>query len=125
MSVGQPPQRNLCASTSSKVAPFGFTARDIDFPAGKYTIERVGAFASVVIRDLDGRDSAYLPVIPAQDKQSDGRARLVFNKYGDQYFLAQVWTGNDRAGIQLPKSRREREVTAAGRAQHTVAVLIQ
>jgi len=113
------------ASSVVATIPFGFTAGNADLPAGKYTIERAGPVGSVVIRNLEENDAVYLPVIPAQDKQREGKARLVFNKYGDQYFLTQVWTGNAQAGVHLRKSRRERETAAAGRAQQIVAVLVQ
>jgi hypothetical protein len=33
---------------------------------------------------------------------------LVFHKYGDQYFLEQIWTGGEQDGTQLPESRGER-----------------
>jgi hypothetical protein len=41
--------------------------------------------------------------------------KLVFHRYGDQYFLASISTGSD--GRDLPVSRQERELTkAAGSA---------
>jgi hypothetical protein len=38
------------------------------------------------------------------------RAKLVFHRYGDQYFLYQVWAAGATSGRQFPKSRSEREV---------------
>jgi hypothetical protein len=37
-------------------------------------------------------------------------ARLVFHRYGERYFLAEVWNGADRAGRQLLKSQEERAI---------------
>ena len=36
--------------------------------------------------------------------------KLVFNRYGDQYFLSKIWAPSSDTGRELPKSRLEREV---------------
>src|SRR2546425_10790510 len=33
---------------------------------------------------------------------------LVFHKYGDQYFLEQIWSGGEQEGTQVPESPGER-----------------
>jgi hypothetical protein len=38
--------------------------------------------------------------------------KLVFNRYGDQYFLSKIWTRSSLTGRGLTKSRLEREVAA-------------
>jgi hypothetical protein len=38
------------------------------------------------------------------------KTKLVFHRYGDRYFLAQVWTAGSDQGRELPKSRRETEI---------------
>ena len=43
----------------------------------------------------------------------DQGATLVFNKYGSQYFLSQIWDGRSDVGLQLPKSKREKEIRLA------------
>jgi hypothetical protein len=40
-----------------------------------------------------------------------GTARLVFHRYGDQYFLYQIWAADDRGG-QIPQTRQEHEIAA-------------
>jgi hypothetical protein len=42
-------------------------------------------------------------------KRSDV-GKLVFNRYGDQYFLSKIWAASSDSGRELPKSRLEREV---------------
>ncbi len=35
--------------------------------------------------------------MPANRRKAQKTTKLVFHRYGDQYFLAQIWTaGNDR-----------------------------
>jgi hypothetical protein len=37
-------------------------------------------------------------------------ARLVFHRYGNQYFLHQVWTTDLDSGRELPASKQERSL---------------
>jgi hypothetical protein len=37
-------------------------------------------------------------------------SKLVFNRYGDHYFLSQIWEAGDNAGRELMKSREERQL---------------
>lgn len=44
------------------------------------------------------------------DVQSDKAAKkgeLIFNRYGDQYFLSELWLPGERIGNQLVKSEKE------------------
>jgi len=34
---------------------------------------------------------------------------LVFDRYGDKYFLRQIWTAGETGGLECPKSRAEKE----------------
>jgi len=52
------------------------------------------------------------------------KTKLVFSRYGDQYFLSQIWMAGNEAGYQLPKSRREVEVAWNDTAE-TVMVLAE
>ena len=49
-------------------------------------------------------------------------ARLVFHRYGERYFLAEVWNGVDNTGRQLRQSQEERaaagELTLASANNH-------
>jgi len=41
------------------------------------------------------------------------QTKLVFTRYGDQYFLSEIWMAGTTVGQKLPKSRRERELEIA------------
>jgi hypothetical protein len=45
-----------------------------------------------------------------QSSRAQMKASLVFNQYGDSYFLSEVWTGSDQYGLSLPKSGAERRM---------------
>jgi hypothetical protein len=43
--------------------------------------------------------------------------KLVFNRYGEQYFLSKIWAPFSDTGRELTKSRLEREVAAQSRVK--------
>ena len=94
--------------------PFGFMVGSAVFPAGVYSVARVGSDASaLVLRSSDGRKSAAFLTFGTSSLEAREKASLVFNRYGDQYFLKEVWSVGDRTGRQLFPSRGERELSLA------------
>ena len=95
--------------------PFDFTVGNIEFKAGKYSVGRLSASSSggtLIIRGEDNGAVANFNVNKATDKV-DSQARMIFHRYGNQYFLAQVL--GDTNGSELMKSKAEREAAKAGR----------
>ena len=43
-------------------------------------------------------------------RRRQDHAYLLFNSYGDQHFLSQIWSASDKAGTELPESSAEREL---------------
>jgi len=102
--------------------PFQFHVGRSVFPAGSYTTETaLGTGNVVMLRSRDGKSSVM--VLSNSAVQSRGRhmiPSLIFHRYGDQYFLFQVWTGPD-SGREFVPSRQEAELAAAAkRAMRTV-----
>jgi hypothetical protein len=56
-------------------------------------------------------------------KDGESTPELVFHKYGNSYFLSEIWTGLGQ-GRQLPKSEREKELARETRGSE-VAVSLQ
>ena len=97
--------------------PFDFTAGKTELKAGTYTIKRVSN-SSLAIRSIDGKTTRLVDAplaIGARD--SKGGERLVFNQYGDQYFLSQVWLSSD-SGRQLFTSGTEARVAVDYKIGH-------
>ncbi|HEX8890259.1 MAG TPA: hypothetical protein VF779_13965 [Pyrinomonadaceae bacterium] len=93
--------------------PFSFTVADKTFPAGEYRIERLNPSsdkAAIAIKSADGHLSKIVLTMPVQSNVTRENAKLVFNHYGDQYFLAQVWTPADNTGLAVPESKMERSL---------------
>jgi hypothetical protein len=91
--------------------PFSFTVADKTFPAGEYSVIRLNPAmdkAVLAVRSKDGRMNKVVLAMDIQVDKTQEKAKLVFNRYGDQYFLAQVWPPADNTGFELPQSRSER-----------------
>ena len=91
--------------------PFNFVAGAKTLPAGEYRVQADGP-SVVWIRSADYKTTLNLIANSAENEQMNGVAALRFNRYGDRYFLSEIWTGSD-VGRQLPKSRAEKEQIAA------------
>lgn len=91
--------------------PFAFRAGNKTMPAGNYRIESMptGAGTLQVIRRVDGDARATISTIAEAAPSAPARPRLVFHRYGSQYFLAQIETGDGHAR-ELFLSRQEKEM---------------
>ena len=59
---------------------------------------------------------------PCERAEADQNEPGWFHRYGDQYFLAQIWTAGNDMGNELPKSGRETEVATDNPAHNVVVV---
>jgi hypothetical protein len=101
------------AQTATKATvPFAFTVGQTEMPAGTYTISPVSQSA-IMIRDSNTAKAVLSLVRSEQANSSDGTSKLVFQKYGNKYFLSQVSRGFGRAVMQLPTSKLEKEMRIA------------
>ena len=100
--------------TITKV-PFSFNVGSSEMPRDTYRVSKFGGHTDVfMISSL--RHSVILFGQP-DGRRTDESPRLVFHKYGDQYFLREFWTGGS-TGFSLPESREERQAVGriAGRS---------
>jgi hypothetical protein len=96
--------------------PFDFSIGDRKLPSGKYSVGRVRTNSDDLVLSVDdesGRSKAIHTSIPVRNLDLTENAKLVFHRYGDQYFLYQVWPGGTTTGRQFPKSRSERDAQQA------------
>ncbi len=92
--------------------PFAFVAGGAHLPAGDYIVYHPGDPYLVVIERDDGK-ARGMEYVHFSGTDSDGSAtKLVFNKYGEQYFLSQVWTEPDRERHQAFMGQREKAFLA-------------
>jgi hypothetical protein len=92
--------------------PFDFMVNGEQLPAGKYTVETGSARSTVTVRNWKAKRAAGA-ISQNFEVRPGSKPRLVFHRYGNQYFLAKVITYS--TGIELPKSKAEREAAKAKR----------
>jgi hypothetical protein len=100
------------AQTPSRVEvtiPFDFAAGKANLKAGTYSIRRTSE-TTLAIRSLDGKTTALVNApLTIGSREAKPGERLVFNQYGDRYFLSQVWLSVE-IGRQLFTSGSEAKV---------------
>ena len=116
------------AGTMSVHIPFEFSAANQTLPAGDYYVRRSiqGAQVAMEVISKDKSQALRLTIHPVGGTDVQSGSRLVFNKYGDQYFLSQLWIAGRINGEELTKTSRERlrRSEMAGRASKSESVAI-
>ena len=89
--------------------PFNFYVAGKTLPAGQYHVGRSTEDSEgLVLRGTDGRTGVFVLTRGIQTAEVQQQSRLVFRRYGDQYFLGEVWISARSNGRELPNSRKER-----------------
>ena len=105
--------------------PFAFTAGSATLPAGEYRVQKLDRNSAVLlIHCWDARASALVITNAAQAKEPQTESKLVFNRYGNRYFLSQVWTSGSIRGRQLPISPREKEMPQLARNETKIEITL-
>ena len=117
------------AGNMSVSIPFDFAVSGKTLPAGEYYVQRStdGSRVVTTIRNRDKTEAIYIPQTHAiQTNEIPAESKLVFNKYGSQLFLSQVWIAGRTVGQELTKTSKERglerEMAGTGRKPASVAV---
>jgi hypothetical protein len=89
--------------------PFDFSIRDKTLPAGIYRVERI-LQDLLLIRSADGQEVCVSLAMPVRAKEIPETGQLLFHRYGENYFLFQIWEPGRNDGRQILKSRTERSI---------------
>ena len=93
--------------------PFDFSVAGKKLPAGKYWINRAQQSSGdmvVQISSPDGHSNISRLTIPVVASNPAKTGLLVFHRYGEEYFLSEIWPAGGVTGRGLHKSRAEREL---------------
>lgn len=97
--------------------PFDFYVGKKLFPKGDYIIESVNDAGTMVIRSAKKGKARNFTVI--KSKMTDKpKSKLVFHRYGDQYFLARIWDGSSDTVLKLDKSSLEKKAAKAAKKEN-------
>src|SRR5215469_712011 len=102
--------------------PFSFSINNQTFTPGDYEFTQQSLFM-LKLANLKSNDSAFESVLPAQSHQeSNGQVKLVFHRYGNQYFLAAVSSGSWESTLQT--STDEKQLAHANPRKPMIAVSV-
>ena len=99
---------SACAHAQAPVfkVPFDFTVGNLVLPAGSYQVSYYAPRSAIMIRSEDGRFHALTTTYLANPSTSGGK--VVFTKYGNQYFLHEVLCSALSMNVALPTSKLEK-----------------
>lgn len=100
----QTPGHNITANI-----PFEFSVGDKSLPAGQYAIGRINSDGTQ-LRVSSRDESASRNTQAVQASEAKEQSVLVFKRYGDRYFLSQVWLAGEKEGRQMLKSSSEKAI---------------
>jgi hypothetical protein len=103
--------------------PFQFHAGNTKLPAGKYFFRMMddSNLTLIEISKPDGSVAVLLQVRETDAKSAPRKSELVFNRYGDKYFLEKLFDEGESSGSQVVESSYEKRVgRAAAEAQEHV-----
>ena len=98
--------------------PFDFAVDQQTMPRGEYKVETIstGSSQSLLIRSTDGSVQKVQLGRSCELLRASESSKMVFHRYGDRYFLAQVWTAGNSSGYEFSESRLEKELAKASTA---------
>ena len=102
--------------------PFDFVVNSATLPSGAYTVQGLAIGNAISIRKADHTAKALVLGTRCESRKTPEKSKLVFNRYGNHYFLAQIWVAGDDRGQQLPKGRLETEIAQSRTAEEVVLV---
>ena len=115
---------SLHAQAVTAKVPFNFYVGKTAMTAGAYHINAQSSSEVVTLNNgVSFKATATGRVMGAG---SDERPRLVFHRYGDTYFLAEVWNGHGTMGRVIARTPLEKELAAnTGGGSNAVVALEQ
>jgi hypothetical protein len=91
--------------------PFEFHAVSTIMPAGNYLVKMHSSQNGLLVLSSENRSTnAMIWTFQQKNSKKQEPAKLIFHKYGSQYFLSQICEGNGGVVRGLPKTKLEREL---------------
>ena len=88
--------------------PFDYKVGNAAMTAGNCSIRAAGTADVLAIRCAGSEAKLALTSLVSGKPATE--TKLVFHKYGDEYFLAQIWIEGENTGRQFPRTRTENEL---------------
>ena len=89
--------------------PFDFIVGEKTLTAGNYAVDSVTAGGECLrVSSIGAKGAAVRLTTPLNGTSK--HAKMVFHRYGQSYFLAEIWTDGGSQGRELMKSKQERAI---------------
>jgi len=107
----------MTAAASAKIVhmrvmvPFNFIAAGTTLPAGEYDIQSFGTEGKLL--SIHNRNSSAGILVFSNSCESlnaSSHTKVVFHRFGDRYFLAELWVQGHNTGNQVAPASHEKEV---------------
>ena len=90
--------------------PFDFVVSGRTMPAGDYVLGTLGDVGLLRVQNtVAGITPAFSMTNAGAGPSDSDSAFLTFRRYGNDYFLAEIWNGSAAVGRSVPMSPTERE----------------
>ena len=88
--------------------PFDFNVAGKTLPAGQYIISRSTPSSSEGLLIRNEKRGAHVQTKTVKTQELQKQTQVIFKRYGDEYFLFQIWISGRTTGRELFKSSSER-----------------
>ena len=97
--------------TAKANVKFAFQIGDRTYPAGEYRIGSINLQSDniLLIRSVDDANKRQIIVANHSIRGTGQTPTLVFQKYGENYFLTKIFLNTEQWGYAIRPSRRQRE----------------
>jgi hypothetical protein len=103
-----------CASAQAQVSsttktdiPFDFAVGNRMLRAGEYKIRRTSDSQIMAVISSEQKTEVFVLAVEKIESTGSPSIKLVFHRYGNSYFLSEVWSGGD-SGVRIAPSKAER-----------------
>ena len=102
--------------------PFDFVVNGSTLPSGEYTIRSTNSAGRVLSLSGAAHGPLFFLANTCRSTQASAQTKLVFIHDRDGYLLSEMWVEGNSTGIQLPKSRRARQIADSVTSERVVVL---
>jgi hypothetical protein len=103
--------------------PFPFTVENTALPAGNYIVSILPPYNMIKVQSADGRKNVMILAIPSRSLEKSKAVKMVFHRFGNEYFLVQVWEQGSAVHRDLRSGDRARELAKNGGSMQFKTIL--
>ena len=105
--------QSLTSSHIVAQVPFDFMVNNKIIPAGEITVQSADMAAWLLtIRNVTAKKGLFAPSSDGEESKPADSSVLVFNQYGNLYFLSEIRLEGSKRTYKLPEGRAEAELRA-------------